>query len=84
MLGPEAAAYVLRARNGPGVVARALSRNVIKAVQWPAPIPFWVAQRCEDIITGLPPFPVVPHAIPCVTFCQHRLCTYADFVKNEA
>ncbi|EIE23197.1 UPF0187-domain-containing protein [Coccomyxa subellipsoidea C-169] len=53
VLGPEAAAYVLRARNGPGVVARALSRNVIKAVQWPAPIPFWVAQRCEDIITEL-------------------------------
>ena len=53
VLGPKAAAYVLGARNAPGAVARALSRCLIKAVRAPSPVPFWVAQRCEDIITGL-------------------------------
>ncbi|CAL8465310.1 g4845 [Coccomyxa elongata] len=53
VLGPKTAAYVLGARNAPGVVARALSRCLIKAVRAPSPIPFWVAQRCEDIITEL-------------------------------
>ncbi len=64
VLGPKAAAYVLGARNAPGVVARALSRCLIKAVRAPSPVPFWVAQRCEDIITG--PSLAAPHLCnPC-------------------
>src|SRR5579875_2719384 len=52
VLGPGAAAYVLSVRNPPGAVARALSRVLKKADDWPQPIPLFTAQRCEDVIRG--------------------------------
>ena len=56
VLGPETTAYLVAALNPPGVCARGLSRVLLKAVQGPAPVPLFVAQRAEDVIKGGFPF----------------------------
>ena len=52
VLGPETTAYLVAALNPPGVCARGLSRVLQKAVQCPAPVPLFVAQRAEEVIKG--------------------------------
>ncbi|CAL5222221.1 g4553 [Coccomyxa viridis] len=53
VLGPETTEYLVAALNPPGVCARGLSRVLLKAVQRPAPIPLFVAQRAEEVIKDM-------------------------------
>ena len=61
VLGPEITSYLVAALNPPGVCARGLSGVLLKAVQSPAPIPLFVAQRAEEVIKGA--------ALACI--CSH-------------
>ena len=68
VLGPETTAYLVAALNPPGVCARGLSRVLLKAVQRPAPIPLFVAQRAEEVIKGafLAAWRSLSEAHPCI------------------